>query len=406
METGAEDVSPPTDLSKHQSSWCPEWLRWIPTSPELLAEAEASITRNISSLDSRGYVTIDGSEEGPCEGPQKEGLCDGSPWRLWTLRANTGSPLTPVVLVHGFGSGSALWCLNIDAIAQDRPVYAFDILGFGRSSRPGFPAGPEAAEAQFVGSIEAWRRRVGLSAFVLVGHSFGGFLAAAYALQHPQRVLHLVLADPWGFPPRPATPERPLPLWAKAISALSGYLNPLGIVRASGRFGPGLLQRARPDLARKFQSVCSSAEQDVPKYLYHCNAQNPTGESAFHSLLSGLGWARRPMAPRLGPLAPPVTFVYGARSWVTPGPGLALARARPQQYVDVRILPDSSHHVYADRSDLFNAIVRSAASFADRGEAPPPTPLPPMPPGEVGGEEDLKKLYDVRNHRVANGEAG
>jgi len=54
--------------------------------------------------------------------------------RIFTYRTNLSSPNTPIVLIHGFAAGSALWCTNIDALAQDRPLYTMDLIG--RSCRP------------------------------------------------------------------------------------------------------------------------------------------------------------------------------------------------------------------------------------------------------------------------------
>ena len=121
---------------------------------------------------------------------------------IWTLRVNPSSDnaaTLPIVLVHGFGAGIGIWLNNVDALASRRPLYAFDVLGFGRSSRPDFSREPAQLEAQLVDSIEAWRKALAIDKFVLLGHSLGGYIATSYALKYPQPVVALLLADPWVY---------------------------------------------------------------------------------------------------------------------------------------------------------------------------------------------------------------
>lgn len=64
----------------------------------------------------------------------------------------------------------------------------------------------------------------------------GGFLATSYSLSYPDKVKHLILTDPWGFPERPAdTPS--LPLWIKTVSYVMQPFNPLTSVRMAGPLG-------------------------------------------------------------------------------------------------------------------------------------------------------------------------
>lgn len=157
--------------------------------------------------------------------------------KIWTLKVNPNATKVPLVMIHGFGAGLGFWAMNVDALAKERTVYAFDVLGFGRSSRPHFSSKAEEAESQFVESIEQWRHQVGLEKFVLLGHSFGGYLASSYALKHPSRVQHLVLVDAWGFPEKPSELEFTLPWWIKALATVSSFFNPFAGIRAAGPWG-------------------------------------------------------------------------------------------------------------------------------------------------------------------------
>lgn len=105
-----------------------------------------------------------------------------------------------VVCLHGLGGSASSWVPNLDALAEHYTVHAVDLPGFAASSRPVFGTrDPAELETRIVAALEAWRVAHGLERFVIMGHSFGGYLAAAYALRHPQHVAHLVLVDPWGF---------------------------------------------------------------------------------------------------------------------------------------------------------------------------------------------------------------
>lgn len=73
---------------------------------------------------------------------------------------------------------------------------------------------------------------------MLLGHSLGGFLASSYAINYPDRVKHLILADPWGFPEQtPDYKKVTIPLWFKVIAYALRPFNPLSSLRLAGPFG-------------------------------------------------------------------------------------------------------------------------------------------------------------------------
>ncbi|XP_067870251.1 (Lyso)-N-acylphosphatidylethanolamine lipase-like isoform X1 [Heterodontus francisci] len=335
MEEDAEQVT---------QSWLSSWLpAWCPTSMAQLKAVEARILAGIKTRFESRYVTLP------------------SDHRIWTLSLSPqyGNRSTPLVLVHGFGGGVGLWVQNLESLSLRRPLHAFDLLGFGRSSRPTFPSEPEAVEAEFVRSIEDWRAQLGLRDMILLGHSLGGYLAASYTIKHPERVKHLILVDPWGFPERPADLSETWkpPMWVKAAATILGRFNFLAVLRAAGPWGPSLVQRFRPDLKIKYAERFE--DDTILEYVYHCNAQTPSGEAAFKVLSESFGWAKRPMLGRIHliPKEVPITLIYGSRSWIEPSSGEKVKNLRPDSYVQTMAIEGASHHVYADRPEEFNTAV-------------------------------------------------
>lgn len=192
--------------------------------------------------------------------------------RLWTVSINTDSPKTPLVMVHGFCGAVGLWATNLKELGASRPLYAFDLLGFGRSSRYTFSSDPAVAEKEFVDSIEEWRKEMGIEKMILMGHSFGGYLSSAYSLKYPECVQALVLVDPWGFSKRDVDKE--VPMWARVVLKVTEYVTPLFIMRASGSLGMNLMRKMRPDFRKKYLNVLGESDL-IYEYLYYSNRQYP-----------------------------------------------------------------------------------------------------------------------------------
>lgn len=95
----------------------------------------------------------------------------------------------PVVLLHGVGLNQSIWAGQVRALESDFQAITYDLLGHGRSA----PAGPNAPLADWVNQLDDVVRNLALEKFALVGFSFGGLIAQAYAAQHSRMIDRLVL---------------------------------------------------------------------------------------------------------------------------------------------------------------------------------------------------------------------
>jgi pimeloyl-ACP methyl ester carboxylesterase len=101
------------------------------------------------------------------------------------------------VLLHGLGGSNRYWGAAYDALAGDGRLVVPDLLGFGRSPRPGRGYGPDAhADAVAACLVELCADRP-----LLVGaHSLGCVVALALAARHPHLVERIVGFGPPLYP--------------------------------------------------------------------------------------------------------------------------------------------------------------------------------------------------------------
>src|SRR5580658_5150988 len=120
----------------------------------------------------------------------QEGFVDGSGVRIYYKALGSGVPL---LLLHGGpGADHSDFLPALQPLARRCQLVLIDERGSGRSERLEDPKGYTLNH--MVKDIERVRRHLKLPRLVVLGHSFGGILAQAYAVRYPKRILGLVLA--------------------------------------------------------------------------------------------------------------------------------------------------------------------------------------------------------------------
>lgn len=261
-----------------------------------------------------------------------------------------------LVMLHGYGAGLGFFYKNFESISRATgwKLYALDMLGMGRSSRPPFKISAKdrqgkitEAENWFIDALEEWRVKKGIERFTLLGHSMGGYMAVAYALKYPGHLNKLILASPVGIPEDPnavnselpepnestlaneftqdqdeATsttpksadnnnfmnarakkdaaeksgkpPRKPLPKWFATL--WDANISPFSLVRWSGPMGPRLVSGWT---SRRFSHLPPEEAQALHNYSYSLFRQRGSGEYALAYILAPGAFARSPLIRRI-----------------------------------------------------------------------------------------------------------
>lgn len=210
------------------------------------------------------------------------------------IRVRTAGDGSPVLLLHGIGGSSASFDAQLAGLATKHRVLAWDAPGYGGSDNPARPLGM-AGYAALVGRLLT---ALGAVPAHLVGVSWGGVIATRVALDHPEAVRSLVLAD--STRGSGIDPER-----AALMRARPGELNRVGAAEFARRRAPRLMAReADPAVAQRVEDIMAGIR--LPGYT-----------SAAESM------AETDHGPRLSRISVPTLVLVGEQDRVT---GVAEAR--------------------------------------------------------------------------------
>jgi pimeloyl-ACP methyl ester carboxylesterase len=251
-----------------------------------------------------------------------------------------------VVLVHGVTGDLSIWylCKAIQTLSQRYRVMAFDIRGHGYSDAPPdhYTSGDHAAD------LFAIMDALDMDSATVVGHSFGGVIAAHAAVLAPERMEAVVFSDPY-FPA------------LRHLEDVSRWGHWQNFRAEASSAGVDLSDEHWYDLGKFFDQVLHLDDERLLKF------RHAVGLPALNRLLrlgkTTCGDDSKAVAGLTAELitaiAQPALALFGAHS-----PFLATAQYLVEHLPDCRaaIVPDAKHRAPEENPEGF---LRLLAEFVD-----------------------------------------
>ncbi|PVY96342.1 alpha/beta fold hydrolase [Actinomycetospora cinnamomea] len=306
-------------------------------------------------------------------------LPDGAQLQVVALPAQGPVTGPPIVVLHG-GPGIPELAANVAALgpltSSGREVVLYAQRGAGTSTRLDDPRG-YGREAD-VDDLEALRHVLGIDRMVLLGHSHGAAVAAAYTAAHRDRVDRLVLISPAPLDPADTSPTR-----AAAGLGLSRRVELYGRVLAPRALLGYLLLQTNPPAAHAFLGDAEADRRNdtvltLAQPALFCHDPPPgtppvTG-SGFYALQYPQSATAAPpsdLRPAVAGLPTPALIVKGGCDYLSWRSALDYRAALV--HAQVLYLPDAGHNAHHERPEATRAAVEA---FLD-GRSPSGTVIAP-----------------------------
>jgi pimeloyl-ACP methyl ester carboxylesterase len=228
----------------------------------------------------------------------------------------------PLVLISGIGYTNWQWNRMVPYLADRFRVITFDNRGVGKTDKPAGPYSAHMLAADTVGLLDA----LDIDKAVIMGHSMGGFIAQALALEFPHKAEKLILCSTnfGGSRHVPITPEAMKVLMDVSSDPVTRFRNGLYISTA-----PGWAEK-NPQIIQEWVDW---------------RAANPVEPDAYQAQLAiGLGLLKEEAAfeHQLQRIKVPTLILFGQYDMVVPPENAALLAERIAGS-KVVILPNAGH---------------------------------------------------------------
>jgi len=260
----------------------------------------------------------------------------------------------PVVLIHGNPGSCQDWSRLYIPIAERYRAFAFDRPGHGHSQRPNHRDITVEVQAEM---LHAALAQLKVARPIVVGHSWGGSLALAYALQFPEAISGVVLLAPAAYESDDGVSFlSKVPGWPVIGDVVNLIFTPL--------LAAWLV---RTDIAKAF------APDPVPKkYLRHVLAEwTRPRKVKWYSVDDALLNQSLPgFAERYPGITVPVAIVTGDSDKIVPSAENAerLYKALPHSHLSV--LPLTGHQIPYTRPEAVMAAIDHVAAMTPAEATP------------------------------------
>jgi proline iminopeptidase len=266
------------------------------------------------------------------------------------IAGHTGGSGAPLLLLHG---GPAL-SDYMDMLGPELDGWRW-VRYQQRGLAPSALAGPFTVERHVADAV-AVLDRLGIGRTIVLGHSWGGYLALQLALAHPDRVAGLVIVDPLGAVGDGGLKEMSQQLRSRLAPAAAAQL-----AEVDARLdGPDPTDADALEsltlLWPGYFAVPAAAPPVPPRMRIALAAYGPTFASAAEHLAGGFG-------EKLGEVRASVVFVLGERSPMPVSQGEQTAALLPS--AEVHVIPGAGHLPWHEQPGCVAAALASIRTRED-----------------------------------------